>query len=34
MSEIIHFKFFVLCKIMWYDVAAIYQLLDDVAVCN
>jgi hypothetical protein len=30
MSEINHFKKFVLYKIMWHDVVVIYQLLDDV----
>jgi hypothetical protein len=34
MSEINHFKFFILCKIMWHDVVMICQLLDDVAVDN
>jgi hypothetical protein len=34
MSEINHFKKFVLYKIMWHDVVVIYQLLDDVAVAN
>jgi hypothetical protein len=34
MSEINHFKKFVLCKIMWHDVAMICQLLDDVIVDN
>jgi hypothetical protein len=34
MSEIIYFKFFILCKIMWHDAVVIYQLLDDVAVDN
>jgi hypothetical protein len=34
MSEINYFKVFVLCKIMWYDVVVICQLLDDVAVDN
>jgi hypothetical protein len=30
MSEINHFKKFVLYKIMWHDVVVIYQLVDDV----
>jgi hypothetical protein len=30
MSEINHFNFFILCKIMWHDILVIYQLLDDV----
>jgi hypothetical protein len=34
MSEINHFKVFVLHKIMWHDIVVIYQLLDDVAVDN
>jgi hypothetical protein len=34
MSEINHFKSFVLCMIMWYDVVAIYQLLDNVTADN
>jgi hypothetical protein len=34
MSEINHFKFFILCKIMWHDIVMICQLLDDVAVYN
>jgi hypothetical protein len=32
MSEINHFIFFVLCKIMWYDVVMICHLVDDVAI--
>jgi hypothetical protein len=34
MSEINHFKVFVLYKIMWHDVVVIYQLLDDVSIDN
>jgi hypothetical protein len=34
MCKINYFKFFVLCKIMWYDVVVISQLLDDVTVNN
>jgi hypothetical protein len=34
MSEINHFKIFILCKIMWHDVVMICQLLDDVVVDN
>jgi hypothetical protein len=34
MSEINHFKNFVLCKIMWHDVVMICQLLNDVIVDN
>jgi hypothetical protein len=34
MSEINHFKFFVLYKIIWHDVVVIWQLVDDVAVDN
>jgi hypothetical protein len=33
-SEINHFKVFVLCKIMWHDVVVIYQLLDDMTFDN
>jgi hypothetical protein len=33
-SEINHFKAFVLCKIMWRDVVVICQLLNDMAVGN
>jgi hypothetical protein len=32
MSEINHFKFFILCKLMWHDVMLIWYLVDDVAV--
>jgi hypothetical protein len=32
MSEINHFKKFILCKIMWHDVMMICPLLDYVAV--
>jgi hypothetical protein len=34
MSEINHFKFFILCKIIWHDVVVIWQLMNDVAVHN
>jgi hypothetical protein len=34
MSEINHFKVFVLYKIMWHDVVVICQLLNDVALDN
>jgi hypothetical protein len=34
MSEINHFKVFLLCKIMWHDVVVICQLFDDVALDN
>jgi hypothetical protein len=34
MSEINHFKVFVLCKIMWHDIVMIWQLVDDVSVDN
>jgi hypothetical protein len=34
MSEINHFKVFILCKIMWCDIVVICQLLDDVTVDN
>jgi hypothetical protein len=34
MSEINHFKVFILCKIMWHDVVVIWQLVDGVKVNN
>jgi hypothetical protein len=34
MSEINNFKVFILCKIMWYDVVLIYQLLNGVIIDN
>jgi hypothetical protein len=34
MSEINHFKNFILCKIIWHDVVVIWQLMNDVAVHN
>jgi hypothetical protein len=34
MSEINHFKVFILCKVMWHDIMMICQMLDDVAVDN
>jgi hypothetical protein len=34
MREINHFKKFVLCNIMWYNIVLIYQLLDNVTVDN
>jgi hypothetical protein len=34
MGEINHIKFFVLCKIMWYDVVMIYLLLNDVDILH
>jgi hypothetical protein len=34
MSEINHFKIFVLCKIMLYHVGMIYQLLDNIPLDN
>jgi hypothetical protein len=34
MSEINHFKKFVLCNIMCYDIVVIWHLVDDVAIDN
>jgi hypothetical protein len=34
MREINHFKFLIVCKIIWYNVVMIYQLLDDVTLDN
>jgi 1,2-phenylacetyl-CoA epoxidase catalytic subunit len=34
MSEINHYKKFVLCKIMWHDVVVIWHLVDHVAIDN
>jgi hypothetical protein len=34
MSKINHFKVFILCKIMWHDVAVIWQLVDDVDILH